>query len=289
VNGVKDLLERSVGPDFELRFQTPGNLPMVMIDQNQTELALLNLVVNARDAMPDGGAITIALDEVVVEQLDDLAAGRYVRLSVEDSGVGMDEETLQRAIEPFFSTKQLGKGTGLGLSMVHGLAVQLNGVLRLSSTPGKGTKAEIYLPATSLPLEDGLAAQADAPEDARHVGKAKILLVDDDILIAMSTVDMLEDLGHEVIEANSGVAALEVLKRAGDVDLMITDFAMPGMNGAQLAAAVREIAPTLPVLLATGYAETPDGAELDLPRLGKPYTQAQLAREIGRLLASSEA
>jgi PAS domain S-box-containing protein len=282
--GMRNLLERSVGPGVELEFKIASKLPMAMVDANQVELALLNLVVNARDAMPEGGKVVIEVAPVKQSAGDDLRAGQYVRLSVADTGTGMDAETLQRAIEPFFSTKELGKGTGLGLSMIHGLAVQLDGALRLTSTPGKGTRAELFFPATTAEVEDVVSETEAADEQATR--RARILVVDDDVLIAMSTVDMLEDLGHEVIEANSGAGALETLKSNGGVDLMITDFAMPGMNGAQLAEAAHKLLPNLPVLLATGYAEMPKGASIDLPRLGKPYSQAQLAREIGRLLSN---
>jgi PAS domain S-box-containing protein len=283
--GMRNLLERSVGPAVELDFRIAKNLPPAMVDTNQVELALLNLVVNARDAMPDGGRVTIEVDTVKSAAKEDLEAGQYVRLAVTDTGIGMSEETLTRAIEPFFSTKELGKGTGLGLSMIHGLAVQLDGALRLSSTPGQGTRAELYFPVTSLALEDAVETET-INETAQPASRARILVVDDDVLIAMSTVDMLEDLGHEVIEANSGASALEALKENGGVDLMITDFSMPGMNGAQLAEAAHKLRPDMPILLATGYAEIPKGSNLDLPRLGKPYSQAQLAREISRLLAN---
>jgi PAS domain S-box-containing protein len=282
---MRNLLERSVGPTVELDFRIAKNLPLALVDTNQVELALLNLVVNARDAMPDGGKVAIEVDVTKTAAKEDLKAGQYVRLAVTDTGTGMDEETLARAIEPFFSTKELGKGTGLGLSMIHGLAVQLGGALRLSSTPGKGSRAELYFPATSLALEDAVETEID-DKAAQPAPRARILVVDDDVLIAMSTVDMLEDLGHEVIEANSGASALEALKANGGVDLMITDFAMPGMNGAQLAVAARKLAPDLPILLATGYAEMPKGESIDLPRLGKPYSQGQLAREISRLLSN---
>jgi PAS domain S-box-containing protein len=284
IEGMRNLLERSVGAEIRLAYDVAPGLPLALVDTNQVELALLNLVVNARDAMPEGGTITISVDAVSADEEADLKAGRYVRLSVTDTGVGMDEETLQRAIEPFFSTKELGKGTGLGLSMIHGLAVQLNGVLRLSSKPGCGTRADLYLPVTtSQPVEESEPAmpEADTPQKA---SRARILLVDDDVLIAMSTAGMLEDLGHEVIEANSGASALEALQGNADVDLMITDFAMPGMNGAQLAEEVRRRLPSLPILLATGYAEMPKGTNIQLPRLGKPYSQVELAREISRLL-----
>jgi PAS domain S-box-containing protein len=286
VDGMRDLIERSIGPDIALTFNIQPGLPAAMVDSNPLELALLNLVINARDAMPEGGAVTVSADLVHIEGQADLAAGRYVRLSVADTGTGMDADTLAHAIEPFFSTKELGKGTGLGLSMIHGLAVQLNGALRLDSTPGKGTRADLYLPATAVAVEAPAIAADDTPLPTR---RARILVVDDDVLIAMSTVDMLEDLGHEVIEVNSGEAALHALSTGNGVDLMITDFAMPGMNGAQLAEAVRKLRPDLPILLATGYAEMPKGTTIDLPRLGKPYSQAELAREIGRLLASDRA
>ena len=150
IDGMRSLLEQSVGSDIVLNFMIPPKLPMALVDANQVELALLNLVVNARDAMPKGGVVTISADTVKVDDSPDLAAGRYVRVSVIDTGIGMDEETLSRAIEPFFSTKDVGKGTGLGLSMIHGLAVQLNGALKLTSEPGRGTRADLYLPVTSL-------------------------------------------------------------------------------------------------------------------------------------------
>ena len=284
VDGVRNLLERSVGTGVLLEYRIASELAPALVDPNQIELALLNLVVNARDAMPDGGSITIRVDEVTAHEAEDLEAGRFVRLSVIDTGVGMDEETLQRAIEPFFSTKELGKGTGLGLSMIHGLAVQLNGALRLSSTPGQGTRADLYLPVTSLPTADSEPAIASPVVEVDAAQRARVLLVDDDVLIAMVTTGMLEDLGHEVIEANSGDAALAALRAGQDVDLMITDFAMPGMNGAQLAEAARRLRPDLPILLATGYAEMPNGSTIELPRLGKPYSQQDLAREIGKLL-----
>ncbi len=259
---------------------------MPLVDSNQVELALLNLVINALDAMPDGGRITIAVDRTKTNGVGDLKPGQYVRLSVIDTGVGMDAETLQRAIEPFFSTKELGKGTGLGLSMIHGLAVQLGGALSLVSAAGQGARAELYFPITTAIAQVMEQAPLEE-EDARADARARILIVDDDVLIAMSTVDMLEDLGHEVIEENSGASALELLRTDKDVDLMITDFSMPGMNGAQLAEEAKRLKPGMPILLATGYAEMPKGATVDIPRLGKPYSQAQLAREIHRLLLNA--
>ncbi len=199
----------------------------------------------------------------------DLPEGPYVRIWVSDTGRGMDKETLRRAIDPFFSTKQLGKGTGLGLSMVHGLAIQLNGALRLHSKVGQGTRAELYFPVSQQVAE---LRGVELVESAPALPRLRILLVDDDSLIAMSSVDMLEDLGHEVVEANSGKQALDYLRSQEHFDLLITDFAMPGMNGAQLIEAARPLCPDLPILLATGYAEIPGGA-LKMSRPGSLYTQ----------------
>ena len=282
VQGMGSLLRRSTGPAVEIHFDLPNGLPAAHIDANQVELALLNLVVNSRDAMPDGGRVAISLDEVETGAVRDLEAGRYLRLSVSDSGTGMDTNTLQKAVEPFFSTKEVGKGTGLGLSMIHGLAQQLKGALRLFSTPGRGTRAELW-----LPVADGVpAAETSAPQDMTHNEKrsAKLLFVDDDFLIGLATTDLLEDLGHTVTRASSGAEALEILRTGEAIDLMITDYAMPGMTGLQLAEQARTLRPELPILLATGYADLPARADLDLPRLNKPYQQMQLAEQIKALL-----
>ena len=282
VLGMLDLLRRSIGPTVELDLDLPPSLPAVLVDPNQIELALLNLVVNARDAMPGGGKVSIALHRCnETAAAPDLAAGHYVCLRVSDGGVGMDTETLKRAIEPFFSTKGLGKGTGLGLSMVHGVAQQLKGALRLASEPGHGTVAELWLPVAA----DQAIEAPPAIENRKDTMGATLLLVDDDFLINLSTKALLEDLGHTVFDANSGARALEVLKKESSIELMITDYAMPGMTGVQLAEAARALRPGLPILLATGYAELPAGKAFDLPRLSKPYLQSQLAEQIAALLA----
>jgi CheY-like chemotaxis protein len=280
IQGMSDLLERSLGPRVALRLDFPDGLPPARVDANQLELAILNLAINARDAMPDGGSIDIRACEYQPGGDSGLKSGRYVNLSVVDSGKGMTPEILKRAVEPFFSSKPLGKGTGLGLSMVHGLAVQLGGALQLSSTVGKGTIATLVLP---------VAAQAPEVERRAHAAPkvhraAVILFVDDDPLIAMSTTEMLEDLGHQVIGASSGLHALDIIRSEQPLDLMMTDHVMPGMTGIELAAASRELRPSLPILLATGYAELPDGAQLDLPRLAKPYHQDQLRDRLDQLL-----
>jgi PAS domain S-box-containing protein len=285
VRGITNLLRRSIGPTVELELDLPEALPAVQVDANQIELALLNLAINARDAMPEGGKLTVRIHRRATEHMPDLAAGDYVCLTVADTGTGMDADTIKRAIEPFFSTKGIGKGTGLGLSMVHGVALQLHGALRLLSEPGRGTRAELWLPVST---EQAVAQPPEAakPTDSRG---AILLLVDDDFLINLSTKALLEDLGHTVIAANSGAKALEVLRTKKPIDLMITDYAMPGMTGLQLAEAARSLRPELPILLATGYADLPAGAALDLPRLSKPYHQKQLAEQITALMAPSVA
>lgn len=282
MKGMTDLLEHSLGPQIELRMDLPLTLPPALIDANQVELALLNLAVNARDAMPEGGTLSIKAEAVKTAACADLREGAYVRLSIADAGLGMDSETLSKATEPFFSTKEVGKGTGLGLSMVHGLAVQLEGALRLTSTEGVGTVAELWLPVTESAVRDADDLGREPPRDP-SAPPMKILLVDDDELIAASTADMLEDLGHEVSKVNSGESALRLLGGGQSFDLMITDYLMPRMTGAQLARKARRIRPQMPILLATGYADLAAGAEMHLPRLFKPYQQAQLAEEINRV------
>jgi signal transduction histidine kinase/CheY-like chemotaxis protein len=281
IEGMTDLLARSLGPRVVLRRDIPDGLPPARIDANQLELAILNLAINARDAMPDGGPIDIRVAEYQARKSDlALQPGRYLKLSVVDTGTGMTPEILKRAVEPFFSSKPLGKGTGLGLSMVHGLAVQLGGALQMTSTVGKGTCATLVLPvATAAP-----AAESAAPSASKGKRSAVILFVDDDPLIAMSTAEMLEDLGHRVIGVSSGLHALEILRSEQPIDLMMTDHMMPGMTGLELVAASRDVRPALPVLLATGYAELPEGAQLDLPRLAKPYHQDQLRDRLDQLL-----
>ncbi len=281
--GMGDLLERTLGPRIALSLQTAAGLPPAQVDTNQIELAILNLAINARDAMPDGGTVSINVDKEQVGAEQKLREGFYIKVRVSDTGSGMDAATLKKAAEPFFSTKPRGKGTGLGLSMVHGLAVQLGGLLELSSEVGEGTTATLWLPIAT----NSLAVREPAVLEVTPGRTATILVVDDDPLIAMSTVCMLEDLGYTVIEANSAQRALEVLEMGQAVDLIMTDQAMPGMTGVELAEIVRRRRPNMPVLLATGYADLPTGQMSNLPRLSKPYHQAQLHAQIDQLLATS--
>ncbi len=254
-------------------------------DPAQLESALLNVIINARDAMPRGGAITLTAGrERVGPGVLDLAPGDYVRLAVVDQGEGMSEEILARATEPFFTTKGIGKGTGLGLAMIHGLTTQSGGTLRLKSSVGVGTEVELWLPvAAGNPAK----ATIDVPATGEPSRSLTILAVDDDELVLLNTAAMLEELGHTVIQANSGEAALRVLARTETVDLLITDHAMPRMTGAQLAQRVAAERAHLPIVLATGYAELPSGEGAGLTRLAKPFGETQLADAIQRALKAA--
>ena len=293
VKGMTDLLQRSIGPMVRIETRFPLGLSLAQVDANQLELALLNLVVNARDAMPDGGTITIAGQEQTIgsDHISGLAPGRYVCLSVSDTGHGMDEATLARAMEPFFTTKGIGKGTGMGLSMVHGLAAQSGGRLVLRSRKDEGTTAEIWLPAIQVPATAPAEAarKADAASPESDMRALTILVVDDDALVLQSTAAMLADLGHRVLEAGSGREALEYLGRAQSVDVVITDQAMPGMTGMQLAATIKQQRPDLPVILASGYADLPLDLELSLMRLSKPFGQDRLAQAINGIIQNASA
>jgi PAS domain S-box-containing protein len=282
IAGMQDLLDRTLGPQIELRFELPEGLPAAQVDANQIELAILNLAINARDAMEAGGTICISIDTAPPPAGKGLKDPEYLRLSLSDDGSGMDDATMKKSIEPFFSTKPTGKGTGLGLSMVHGLAVQLGGMLELESTVGKGTIATLWLPIAETPA----TVVESKPVPAAAGGRAIILVVDDDPLIAMSTVEMLEDLGHRAIEANSAAQALAILKDGQVIDLMLTDQAMPGMTGIELAEIAHKERPKMPILLATGYADLP-ASKIKLPRLSKPYLQTELQEEINRLLSGA--
>jgi PAS domain S-box-containing protein len=280
VLGMADLMARSLGPSISIETKFPLGLDPVETDPGQVESALLNLAVNARDAMPEGGTITIAARtaDVAKDGIAGLSPGRYVCLSVIDTGEGMDEATLAHAAEPFFTTKGIGKGTGLGLSMIHGLALQSGGALQLSSKPGKGTTVELW-----LPVAPRAAAPVLEPVErvlSRNARQLVVLVVDDDDLVLLNTVAMLEDLGHTVLQADSAVAALKLLRGENRVELLITDQAMPRMTGAQLAEVVQSEWPDLPIVLASGYADLPPGIASDLRRLAKPFRQEDLADAI---------
>jgi PAS domain S-box-containing protein len=276
VEGMRGLFERTLGARFTIETQFSTALPLTRTDAGQLEMALLNLVVNARDAMADGGVIRISAHPCeVAEAHEGMAEGRYVCLSVADSGIGMDAETLARATEPFFTTKGVGKGTGLGLPMIHGLAKQSGGDMRMRSEPGQGTTVELWLPvADASEIPD---VQPEAAETVDHPRDLHVLAIDDDPLVLVNTVAMLADLGHHPVAATSAEEGLVLLKSDLEFDLVISDQAMPGMTGVELARRAAKLRPNLPFLLATGYAELAPGDGAELPKLSKPFTQAQLA------------
>ena len=287
VRGMTDLLQRSLGPMVRVETHFPAGLPPVHADAHQLELALLNLAVNARDAMPEGGTLAIGAVAETIAGGDPhgLATGDYVRLTMADQGEGMDAATLAKATDPFFTTKGVGKGTGLGLSMVHGLAEQSGGRLAIQSAPGRGTTVALYLPATKPARR---APVAPPRGDARETPAREVLVVDDDSLVLANTAAMLEDLGHRVRLAASGEAALAALADDSAIDLVVTDQLMPQMTGAQLASRIRQQAPDLPILIVSGYAEL--GTEAGrFPILPKPFDRAALAAALAEIAGFAKA
>ena len=282
IQGITGLMRSSLGPAVSIETRFAPELEPVMADVNQLELAVLNLATNARDAMPDGGKLIIsARTHEVHDQKLSLTAGRYVCLSVTDTGEGMDDATLASAMDPFFTTKGVGKGTGLGLSMVHGFIEQLGGRFILKSRKDVGTTAELWLP---VALANSTTTPAIEETAMSRVPRLCVLVVDDDSLVLTSTSLLLEDLGHRVISASSGAQALELFDSEPAIDLVITDMAMPKMNGEQLAQIIRTIRPQLPIILATGYAERLEGLAARLPRLSKPFTQLNLVEIIALVM-----
>ena len=275
IRGMADLVDSTTGPQVRVVVEVTEPLAPAVGDGNQLEMALLNLAVNARDAMPDGGTITIAAhtERIGKRHGSGLSPGNYVCVSVTDTGIGMDKATLERAVEPFFSTKGVGKGTGLGLSMVHGLVAQLGGAMTISSQPGLGTRADLWLRVAAR------LVQADR-EDKRGgtvnaTGTA--LLVDDEDLVRASTADILVDLGYAVVEASSAEEALRFVAKGLRPNLLVTDHLMPGMDGVELARLLKQQLSTLRVLVISGYAES-EGVAADLPRLEKPFRLADVAK-----------
>ncbi|MFC3651274.1 PAS domain S-box protein [Dyella humi] len=289
VANMTELLRRSLGPLVNISTMFPASLNSVKTDANQLELALMNLAVNARDAMPEGGNLTIAARNVTIDASHStrLAPGEYVCLSVTDEGEGMDEETLIKATEPFFTTKGVGKGTGLGLSMVHGLAEQSGGRLVIKSSKGFGTRVEMWLPSVrcvAVEQQEAVVPVSVSVKPASSLCGLRVVIVDDDPLVLNATGAVLQDLGHRVTEVASAEEALQILEDGSDVDMLITDHAMPGMTGAQLVSEVNIRWPALPVVLATGYAEIPTDLSDGATRLSKPYDRMGLAKAIAKAM-----
>jgi signal transduction histidine kinase/CheY-like chemotaxis protein len=281
--GMRDLIASTVGPRVAIHMDLPGELPLVLADRNQLDLAILNLAVNARDAMPDGGSLHIAATPVDRDQprTDGMSEGDFVALSIRDTGVGMDEATVRQAIEPFFSTKGLGEGTGLGLSMVDGLAAQLGGHLSIWSQPGKGTAITLFLPQAGVPARRHTETSEDDVQTAKDRGI--ILLIDDDELVRAGTADMLEELGFSVLEAATADQGLVLIEKQPALSAVVTDHLMPGMTGAELARKLKSEHPELPVLLISGY-QNIESIAPDIPRLAKPFRHKQLGSSIASLL-----
>jgi PAS domain S-box-containing protein len=290
VKGIDDLLRRTLGGTVEVIIATEPDLWPALVDPHQLELVLLNLAINARDAMPLGGRLTIDTRNIAAAQLDrsvDLTPGDYVRISVADTGIGMSPEVLARACDPFFTTKEPGKGSGLGLAQVYGVARQSGGSLRLKSAVGKGAAVELYLP-RSLEEVETTEEAAERSKPALLGNKTRVLVVDDHEDVREVIVAYLETLGYDVVQASGGRTALDFLHgNAKALDLLIADYAMPEMSGVELVRAVRANSPTLPVIIVTGYAETGD---FDDHRLGavllkKPFRMNELAATVETALA----
>lgn len=285
IRNMSDLLCRMLGAGIRVDTQFPLVLRPVLVDMSQLEMAVMNLVINARDAMVGEGRILISARE---DSFPGSPPGsdRLICIAVIDTGPGMSEATLQRAMEPFFTTKGAGKGTGLGLSMVHGLAAQSKGHFVLKSVVDEGTRAELWLPVAEVHSSPQATepVSTQSPPDTFHVQPLDILLVDDDPLVLISTGAMLEDLGHRVTPAAGGQAALACLTQGERFDLVITDMAMPEMNGVELANTLEQLFPALPIILSSGFAEVAVDLKSALTRLPKPFDQSALARVIADML-----
>jgi CheY-like chemotaxis protein len=295
VQGVRAILECSMGTLIGIETDIADDVWLGLVDPTQLELALINLAINARDAMPSGGTFTVSVANRSVEfpdsstltpgYPDNLIAGDYVVVSVTDTGTGMDAATLVRACDPFFTTKESGKGSGLGLSMVRDMATQSGGGLHVSSDLGRGTTVTIYLPRALLTPEEAAPEEAASqPADAVQQGSAGVvLLVDDDELVRAGAGAVLEALGYRVLEAESGAKALGILHGCTTINAMVTDYAMPGMSGVELVEEARRLLPELPVLMMTGHSECPE----ELARttcIQKPFQATELAARLAVLI-----
>ena len=290
IRSMSQLIARVLPEEIELVMTLGADLPTALADPNQLENAILNLAINARDAMPDGGRLVIetacaALDADDTARLPGLSVGRFVVLSVSDTGTGIPPELLEKVFDPFFTTKPIGQGTGLGLSMVYGFARQSGGAVRIESEPGRGTSVKLYLPVTDSTPVDALAEPVVAPRGAGE----RVLVVEDDAAVRMLVREVLEELHYEAIEVADPIAAIPLLASDARIDLMISDVGMPGMNGRELADVARGHRPDLPVLFITGYAEH---ATIRAGFLGtgmtmitKPFTLEGLATKISELVA----
>jgi len=289
VDSMVEMLRRSLGPGIQIKTDFETDLPPTRVDPNQLELALLNLALNARDAMPLGGRLTISAhrERIGAGDVPGLQPGDYVCIAERDTGEGMDEVTLKRATEPFFTTKGAGRGTGLGLSMVDGLVAQSGGAMRITSQQGAGSTVELWLPVAEAEAIE--RPRPVAPQRVQESRCCRVLVIDDDPIVLAGTAAMLEDLGHTATEVDSAEQGLKILQSDVSIDLVITDHAMPGMTGTELAKRIRRKWPELPVIIATGYAELPGELDPSVPRLSKPYRQQDLAAVVAQLVGEQPA
>jgi CheY-like chemotaxis protein len=293
VAGMEDMLRRTLGETVQLNTKITEDLWLGMTDANQFENALLNLTINARDAMPDGGDLIVSarnihMDETAAQGHDDIVAGDYVVVSVSDTGVGMPADVLTKVFDPFFTTKPLGQGTGLGLSMIYGFARQSGGHIRIDSTPGEGTVVELYLQrATRAEELEVVRLPTDAP---RGEGET-VLVVEDDATVRLLITEVLQELGYRYLEAPDGQAALKIVSSNAVIDLLISDVGLPGMNGRQLAEIARAHRPDLKVLFVTGYAENAtmrsEFLEPGMQMMTKPFAMEALASTVRDLIGVS--
>ena len=291
IHSLEDLLRRTMSESIEVEILSSSSLSPALVDANQLESAIINLAINARDAMPDGGRLTLSCEEVELDEEcfarnPGISPGRYIMVGVSDTGVGIDGDTLDKVFDPFFTTKPIGQGTGLGLSMVYGFAKQSNGLVRIDSQVGEGTRVTIFLPIADLQPHEEPAESA-----AIHHGDGQsVLLVEDDESVRLLVRDVLEELGYKATEAADGQQAVRILESGRRFDLMISDVGLPGMNGRQLAEIAREHLPDLPVLFVTGYAE---GAAVrggflsdNMQMITKPFQIEMLSARIREMLES---
>lgn len=292
IASMEDLLRRTIGERIELELTLAGDLWPTLCDQNQLENSILNLVINARDAMPGGGRLTIEtanarLDQADIARVRDIAPGDYVSLTVTDSGTGMTPDVMARAFDPFFTTKPTGQGTGLGLSMVYGFARQSNGHVQITSEVGKGTAIRLYLPRHDAVDETNVDAEQPVGEHIARGGQT-VLVIEDEPLVRMLVLDALDELGYNALEANDGPSGLRILQSPQRVDLLITDIGLPGLNGRQVADAARVGRPELKVLFMTGYAETAAKADgmlaSGMELITKPFAMDALTGRIRDLM-----
>jgi CheY-like chemotaxis protein len=285
VTGIKDLLQRTVGPAIRLEIVADVSVAPAHVDANQVELAILNLAINARDAMPIGGTLRISLHNgrTDLNSPTDLISGDYVVVSVSDTGTGMDEATLAQAFDPFFTTKEVGSGSGLGLPMVQGFAGQSGGAVRIRSKLGEGTAVELWLPqAATLPSE---VSVADRFSSAMDKSSAEVLLCDDDDDVRRFLGELLKSNGYIVHETSSAGDALRILEKSGMVDLLIVDYAMPGMDGVQIIRQAGQRHPSLKTLLITGDASAVGEEVKGVPLLRKPFRPAEFSQIVADILS----